>query len=569
MRSSRWRGLRVQILLWTILPFMILLIALSLTGIRSHQRSMRTLVAERDAGLVQVLAGEVSAILDRYAVALVALSRSEMLRHGDPSMVRQAVGEAAGLPPGTTLVVVDVAGRVVAGPDPPPAWAAEALAEPSVGPHEVTVRVTSDGRTIIWAVSLGEQRGQLLAGVAIDALDLSRLLDPDRVGVAGNIVLVGPHGQPLFVGGTSSPGEAIEDWPGVQEALAGESGVRLVRTPEGEHVIAYAPVPGVSGALVLREPWETLAAPLLRFDRVMPFVLLTATVISLLTLFFGLRYVVWPLQKLGMQADRIGRGDFEAAAKPVGGVKEIEDLRRTLDRMARQVQRYQSAVQDYLGAMTRAQEEERARLSRELHDETVQTLIALSQRVQMVQRMLEREPGRAAERLAELRAMIGDAVEEVRRFSRALRPSYLEELGLVPALETLANEAGAAFRTTGAARRLTAEQELALYRVAQEALNNALRHARARRIWIELAFADAGTRLRVRDDGVGFRVPEHLTDLARSGHFGLMGMHERMQLVGGRLIVTSAPGRGTTIEAWVPGDRGDASGSPQAEDSAT
>ncbi len=122
----------------------------------------------------------------------------------------------------------------------------------------------------------------------------------------------------------------------------------------------------------------------------------------------------------------------------------------------------------------------------------------------------------------------------------------------MPALEMLAREAGAAFHVTGPPCHLSAEKELVLYRVAQEALNNALYHAQAHHIKIELMFAEAGVTLRVHDDGVGFPVPERFTDLARSGHFGLMGMHERIHLVGGRLTVTSTPGQGTAVEAWVP-----------------
>ncbi len=553
--SISLRGLRVQILLWTILPFIILLIALSLTGIRSHQQSMRALVAERDAGLAQALANSVSAELSRYSTAILLVARSEALQSGDITATRRAVTEASRALPKATLLIMDERGDVVIGPDPPPDWAVEGIRQPSGeadtddGP---TARIAANGRTLLWAIPLKGNTRWLVAGVPLEALELERLLSIEHLGANGTVALIASQGQILYVGG-ASPADTIPiEWSSVEQALEGENGFHFAPSPEGEQVIAYAPIPEIQGTLLIREPWEPLAAPLLRLDRVMPFVLLTAAAVSVLTLVFGLRYVVRPLQKLDAQADRIGLGDFEAAAEPVGGVKEIEDLRRTLDRMARQVQRYQAALEDYVGAMTRAQEEERARLSRELHDETVQTLIALSQRVQMVQRALKRDPSQAAQRLAELRTMVNDAVEEVRRFSQALRPSYLEELGLVPALEMLAREVGASFRSVGTPRRLTDEQELALYRIAQEALSNVLRHARARHIWIELAFTDAGTSLRVQDDGIGFRVPRRFTDLARSGHFGLMGMYERVQLVGGRLIITSSPGKGTTIEAHLP-----------------
>jgi len=559
---KRWasislRSLQVQILLWTILPLTILLIALSLTGIRSHQHSMRLLVAERDAGLARLLADDIAMALARYTTSLQVLAASEALRHGDSQTIKIALTQASHQMDGMALLTVDTTGRVLTGPPVLPTWTDEAVRHLLTAPKTMdgpAITTMADQRTLVWSIPVGQEsptsspQGWLLAGLPLDALPLARLREASHLSQVGTIVLVDREKRILYANGPLVSGETLDDGPGVAPALAGEQGVLFVPTPQGELVVAYTPVAGVGWALILREPWESLAAPLLRFDRVMPFVLLTAAVVSLLTLFFGLRYVVRPLQKLEAQARQIGLGDFEAVAEPVGGVKEIEELRRTLDQMAHQVRRYQDALEAYLGAMTRAQEEERARLARELHDETVQTLIALNQRVQMVQRTLEQDPTHAAQRLAELRTMLSEAVEEVRRFSRALRPLYLEELGLVPALEMLAREAGAFFRYSGPLRRLTAEQELALYRIAQEALSNVQRHANASHAEIELAFAQDKVLLRVWDDGRGFAVPDRLTDLTRNGHFGLMGMYERAQLIGGRLTITSTPGHGTTVE---------------------
>jgi signal transduction histidine kinase len=515
---------------------------------------MRTLVAERDAELVQSLANNIAILLDRYTRGLNVLAGLEELRHDDPHTVQAVLTDATQALPGIALWVADAYGRLLAGSQPAPDWMGEViprLLTASVSADQPMIALTADRHTIFWGVPLREGGGWLLAGVPVQALDLSRLLEIGQRDAVAALMVVDGEGHVLY-GRDEQPRNGIAiDWPGVAQALRGESGTLFVLSPQGEQVVAYAPVPNVGWALVIREPWEALAAPLLHFDRVVPFILLATAMISLLTLFFGLHSVVRPLQRLGVQADQIGQGHFEAASVPIGGVKEIEELRRVLDRMARQIQHYQTALQDYVGALTRAQEEERSRLARELHDETIQTLIALGQRIQMVQRTLERDPARTGERLGELRSMVEDAIEEVRRFSRALRPLYLEELGLVPALEMLASEAGATFHVTGDNRHLPAEKELALYRVAQEALNNALYHAQAHSIAIELTFTKEDVTLRVRDDGRGFVVPEHFTDLARAGHFGLMGMHERIHLVGGRLTVTSTPGRGTVVEAWL------------------
>lgn len=151
-----------------------------------------------------------------------------------------------------------------------------------------------------------------------------------------------------------------------------------------------------------------------------------------------------------------------------------------------------------------------------------------------------------------MRQIIADAIEEVRRFSRALRPVYLEELGLVPALEILPREAGAVFQIATAPSRLKADKELALYRIAQESLNNARRHAKAQNMLLELNFVNPNVILRVSADGIGFEVPPNLNELTRTGHFGLMGMRERTQLIGGQMTIISSPTQGTVITVTVP-----------------
>ncbi len=196
-------------------------------------------------------------------------------------------------------------------------------------------------------------------------------------------------------------------------------------------------------------PITDLIAPFFRLEQVLPLMLLAAAVISIMTLYFGLSLVVRPVHALVDYAERIGQGDFRAAAERVGGLQEIEDLRLALDHMAQRLQTEQAALQAYLRALTNAQEEERARLARELHDETVQTLIALDHKAQTVQRSLDKHPERTREQVAELRKITASATQEVRRLSYGLRPLGLEEIGLDSALERLAQDAHADYRCLG------------------------------------------------------------------------------------------------------------------------
>ena len=142
---------------------------------------------------------------------------------------------------------------------------------------------------------------------------------------------------------------------------------------------------------------------------------------------------------------------------------------------------------------------------------------------------------------------------DVRRVIRALRPIYLEDLGLAPALEmltqTLSTRAGLAitFAVEGEVGRLTPERELALYRIVQEALNNVVKHAPARQAQVQLHYA-ATLRVSITDDGRGFIIPERVEALTELGHFGLVGMRERAELIGAELTVQSTPGHGAAIE---------------------
>src|SRR5581483_2393180 len=197
---------------------------------------------------------------------------------------------------------------------------------------------------------------------------------------------------------------------------------------------------------------------------------------------------------------------------------------------------------------------ERSRLARELHDETAQQLVAIGRRLEL---LAQSAAGTAAE-LAQVQAMVDEALANVRRISRDLRPSLLEELGLVAAIEALIADRvrsggpDVRFRVVGRARPLPPAVELALYRITQEALGNSLRHAEALTIRVELQFGD-DVRLEVADDGRGFASSGDLASLERGGGMGLVGMRDRAAEVGGRLELASRPGRGTTVRAVVPG----------------
>jgi signal transduction histidine kinase len=296
--------------------------------------------------------------------------------------------------------------------------------------------------------------------------------------------------------------------------------------------------------------------PTLRTTQVAPLVLVPVLLLTLLALWFGLRWIVRPLQALESKAATLAWGEFDAIDQPVGGITEIRRLQGTLIHMARKVKAAQQSLHSYIGAITSAQEDERRRLARELHDDTIQSLIALKQRVQLAQ--LATKNGSSEESLTEVVSLAEQTIENVRRQTRALRPIYLEDLGLVTAMEMLARETSQTanlpieFQRQGIERRMNPNHELALYRMAQEALNNVARHAHAMQAYLDIKFTPQEVTLQITDNGTGFEVPKSPAEFAPAGHFGLLGLYERAELLGARLEIHSSPGEGTRITVILP-----------------
>jgi PAS domain S-box-containing protein len=206
--------------------------------------------------------------------------------------------------------------------------------------------------------------------------------------------------------------------------------------------------------------------------------------------------------------------------------------------------------------LVETQEVERRALARELHDELGQILTVIKLNLQaLAHRELEDDAQAAVD--ASLRAADG-AIEQVRRLSRDLRPSLLDNLGLVPALRSFVDQQAqhadfdATFSADPTIARLPEVLENAYFRIAQEAMTNVMRHAQATRVSVALRVEDDALVLILHDDGVGFNMEDTLTDVDAGRSLGLVSMRERAHLIGGTFAVTSKPGRGTEIRVRTP-----------------
>ena len=212
----------------------------------------------------------------------------------------------------------------------------------------------------------------------------------------------------------------------------------------------------------------------------------------------------------------------------------------------------------YLRQVTIAQEEERKRIARELHDDTVQELIVLSRELDELGSKAKGLSTEEKARIDNLWQQTNNIVSGVRRLSQDLRPATLDRLGLLTSVEWLASNTkeysgiDVEVSSYGEQQRLDPEVELVLFRIVQEALSNIWRHSKATAAWIAIDFKDDKIVTTIRDNGQGFSVPSGIGDLAKEGKLGLAGMKERAKLIHGSVAVESESGKGTIVAVEVP-----------------
>jgi signal transduction histidine kinase len=205
----------------------------------------------------------------------------------------------------------------------------------------------------------------------------------------------------------------------------------------------------------------------------------------------------------------------------------------------------------------RAQEEERKRISRELHDVIAQTLTSINIRLAALKKEAGPSISGFDRNITRTQRLVEHSVNIVHQFARELRPAVLDDLGLIPALHTFMKNftarTGVRTHLTAYAgvERLDAARRTVLYRVAQEALHNVARHAHASRVEVSIQELPGYICMKIKDDGKAFQV-QRVLQKKGGKHLGLLGMRERLEMMGGRFDIESAPGAGTIIQAQIP-----------------
>lgn len=280
-------------------------------------------------------------------------------------------------------------------------------------------------------------------------------------------------------------------------------------------------------------------------------IVLAAAVVALSVGLLRLRNRFAPLERLIEDMEKVDLSRPGRLPASIDGVGETEEVARLELAFLRMMRRLEAERRRAGSAALHAQEEERARVARDLHDEVNQSLTGLLLRLEAAR---EAAPPELETQLAETKALANQAMRELLSLARQLRPTALDDLGLAAAVAGQVEQLGrgeieAGFDAEGDFSGLGDDAQLVVYRVAQEALSNAARHSGAASVEVGLRRGGGGdVELRVADDGCGFAFEESERGL------GIGGMRERALLVGGELTIESRPGHGTTVRLSVPGE---------------
>lgn len=453
----------------------------------------------------------------------------------------------------------------------------------------------------------GRVQGAVVGEVALDGTGLAEIITAAAPGNTGYAQLVDRSGTVLA---STTGADVLQENP--HEALMSE----LVLEKEGstgschschqepgvtgqlegeKEVMAFAPLEAAPWGVLVRQPESEALAPARRLEQRALWLGIPAFAVALLFAWVTVRSVLGPVRTLTAAAQRLASGDLsqpvphmgndeigrlglafetmrarlkEALETVEGWARELEDrvhertrelessrdnLRAAAEENAalyEEVKRKDAARGELLKRVISAQEEERRRIARELHDETSQNLTVLAMG-------LETADGAAKGKLAGLRDLTVKTLDGVHRLVYDLRPSVLDDLGLLAGLRWYAESrleplgVRVSLMTTGEERRLPPEIETAVFRIGQEAVSNIARHANASSVFIGVGFHDDRVALEIEDDGTGFDPGVEVS--AREGHgWGLVGMRERATLFGGTLDIASAPSMGTRIAASIP-----------------
>jgi signal transduction histidine kinase len=566
-------SLRVQALLFTALPLAILL-ALALGAVfYAYQQVAERLVLSRDEELARISAERLSENIGGFVRVLSTIANLDIVTANNPVLQKNALIQAR-------EILIDFDGGVIVLNPDGIVTVTEPFRPDLLGQNlsdRPYFQLTKETRSFTFSDIIPEESSGediIVAAVPIISRDgafqgvlagrfyvgFQRIGEEIRklsTGDLGEAYLVDRNGRVIYHPDYALIGADFSQRTAVSRLMTGEqAGAIFSQLPgRGRQVVGFAEVDVTGWTLVIQEPWGYVVAPAINSLRPVVLVLLLGIIGLAAIVSAGVQRILYPIGEMAAYARRVASGDYDIQVPP-NPVRELRDMGAAFNEMVQQISRYQAGLRQYVAAITYTQEEERRRIARDLHDDTVQSLIAIGQRLELARDTVPEHPTDAVEQLRDLRRMITRTIDSVREFSRDLRPTALEDLGLVAALQHLVNtlcpssSVEVAFSIEGSPEGLSPDMEVTIYRIVQEALTNVRKHAGATQVQLQTQFLPDTVQITIRDNGVGFSVPEEMAELASEGHFGLMGIKERAQLFGGQATIESTDG--TTLLVTLP-----------------
>lgn len=405
-----------------------------------------------------------------------------------------------------------------------------------------------------------------IVGLELSHLELNRILleqnDQNGLGYSGEVYLIGPdkimRSQSRFV--KQSIGFVqVQSEPANSVFKSGE-GERLAIDYRGVDVLSsYAclNIPGLNWAIIAEIDYKEALQPIQLLRNNLLFISMGFLILLLATSVFLSRFLLRSIKRLKNAVGEVSMGNFQIQI-PAGNNDELDELATSFNDMTMRLDRQKSELeirekmleaerQKQITSFIDGQEEERKRLSRDLHDGIGQTLAAVKLR-------LEGLSARSAIDLPdehkEIKALVDLSINDVRRMSDNLMPVLLQQFGLSSALRHLCDSTGleVVFSQSGSAKSVEESRATCLFRIAQESISNAMKHAHAKEIQVNLTYNEKGIKLLISDNGIGFDPDVRNKD---KGH-GLFNISERVRIFNGQFTLQTRVGQGTTIEIFIP-----------------
>lgn len=329
-----------------------------------------------------------------------------------------------------------------------------------------------------------------------------------------------------------------------------------IRGPDGRfYTIAVYPMLQRNLFVLAAVSWDKLLGPMVSLTTFWPFIMGILGLIGIFSVYIMWQKVIMPLKDLEEEVSMLSWGEEVPLRNAPEAVTELQKLREALVVLANSAIDKVQLSRRYVNDLVKVQEEERARISREIHDGPLQDLTALIQRLRLLSLDMD-SPVEREKQLHEAESAAMAGVREMRELCNNLTPPWLD-LGIVQALTELSERQSSQLNIKihldlQEIPDLPDDATLAFFRVAQEAVNNSARHAEAENVHISLKNTGKMILLQIEDDGKGFEVLDNFTELRVQGHRGLSNMRERMSIVGGHFSIFATPGKGTVIRCELP-----------------